>query len=409
MRLYRREKYLKKIRGFYHDSSLIKVVTGIRRCGKSCLLETIMEELGEQGVPEKSIIYLNLDKRGYRNVKTPDQLESVIDGLCQEKGMKYLFIDEIQNVEGFEEVLNAFREEDEYSIFITGSNSYLLSGELVTKLTGRYIEFEMFPLSFDEYLGMKQFLGLSVDPDKTAEFELFIKDGGFPQTLKYEDASDKREYVNGIIAEIFEKDIRRRVKVRNRSTFNTVQTYIINNFGCTTSLTNILNDLRRNGSDITRETLNRYIQVLVDAKILYKCERFDLKSRKSISGEQKYYLADLGFYFATNTDNRINYGPVLENIVYIYARSKGYAVSIGRIGKLECDFVLRSRMMQYSYIQVCMTILNSRETEDREYRPLESIPDNYPKYLVTRNDLIQQRNGIIHVNIGPFMGNGSDF
>lgn len=409
MRLYRREKYLKKIRGFYHDSSLIKVVTGIRRCGKSCLLETIMEELGEQGVPEKSIIYLNLDKRGYRNVKTPDQLESVIDGLCQEKGMKYLFIDEIQNVEGFEEVLNAFWEEDEYSIFITGSNSYLLSGELVTKLTGRYLEFEMFPLSFDEYLGMKQFLGLSVDPDKTAEFELFIKDGGFPQTLKYEDASDKREYVNGIIAEIFEKDIRRRVKVRNRSTFNTVQTYIINNFGCTTSLTNILNDLRRNGSDITRETLNRYIQVLVDAKILYKCERFDLKSRKSISGEQKYYLADLGFYFATNTDNRINYGPVLENIVYIYARSKGYAVSIGRIGKLECDFVLRSRMMQYSYIQVCMTILNSRETEDREYRPLESIPDNYPKYLVTRNDLIQQRNGIIHVNIGPFMGNGSDF
>lgn len=409
MRLYRREKYLKKIRGFYHDSSMIKVVTGIRRCGKSCLLETIMEELGEQGVPEKSIIYLNLDKRGYRNVKTPDQLESVIDGLCQEKGMKYLFIDEIQNVEGFEEVLNAFREEDEYSIFITGSNSYLLSGELVTKLTGRYLEFEMFPLSFDEYLGMKQFLGLSVDPDKTAEFELFIKDGGFPQTLKYEDASDKREYVNGIIAEIFEKDIRRRVKVRNRSTFNTVQTYIINNFGCTTSLTNILNDLRRNGSDITRETLNRYIQVLVDAKILYKCERFDLKSRKSISGEQKYYLADLGFYFATNTDNRINYGPVLENIVYIYARSKGYAVSIGRIGKLECDFVLRSRMMQYSYIQVCMTILNSRETEDREYRPLESIPDNYPKYLVTRNDLIQQRNGIIHVNIGPFMGNGSDF
>lgn len=409
MRLYRREKYLKKIRGFYHDSSLIKVVTGIRRCGKSCLLETIMEELGEQGVPEKSIIYLNLDKRGYRNVKTPDQLESVIDGLCQEKGMKYLFIDEIQNVEGFEEVLNAFREEDEYSIFITGSNSYLLSGELVTKLTGRYLEFEMFPLSFDEYLGMKQFLGLSVDLDKTAEFELFIKDGGFPQTLKYEDASDKRAYVNGIIAEIFEKDIRRRVKVRNRSTFNTVQTYIINNFGCTTSLTNILNDLRRNGSDITRETLNRYIQVLVDAKILYKCERFDLKSRKSISGEQKYYLADLGFYFATNTDNRINYGPVLENIVYIYARSKGYAVSIGRIGKLECDFVLRSRMMQYSYIQVCMTILNSRETEDREYRPLESIPDNYPKYLVTRNDLIQQRNGIIHVNIGPFMGNGSDF
>ena len=409
MRLYPRENYLKKIRGFYHDTDLIKVITGIRRCGKSCLMQTIAEELKDSDIPPENIVYMNLDKRGFKSIKTPEQLEAEIDKLGTAEGTKYLFIDEIQNVENFEEVINAFREEEEYSIFITGSNSYLLSGELVTKLTGRYLEFEMYPLTFDEYLGMKQFLKLPVNSDMTVEFENYIAEGGFPKTLSIPALADKRNYIKGVISEIFEKDIRKRVKIRNVSVFNTVQTYIINNFGATSSLTNILDDLHKAGSDIKRETLNRYIQILIDAKILYKCERFDLKSRRSISGEQKYYLADLGFYFATNTDNRINYGPVMENIVYIYAKAKGYAVSVGRIGKLECDFIMRNGPMQYSYVQVAMTIQSSRNTEDREYRPLESIKDNYPKYVVTRNDLIQQRNGIIHVNIGSFMKDGKTF
>ena len=409
MRLYHREIYLKKIRGFYHETDLIKVITGIRRCGKSCLMQTIAEEIKALGVKDENIIYINLDKRGYKSVKTPDMLEKIIDDLSGAKGVKYLFIDEIQNVEGFEEVINAYREEEEYSIFITGSNSYLLSGELITKLTGRYLEFEMYPLTFDEYLGMKRFLKQNVSENVTEEFENYITEGGFPRSLSFQDPEDKRNYVRGIISEIFKKDIRKRVKIRNVSAFNMIQTYIINNFGATTSLTNILDDLHKSGSDIRRETLSKYLQILIDAKIIHRCERFDLKSRRSIGGEQKYYLTDLGFYFATNTDNRINYGPVLENIVYIYAKSRGYSVSVGRIGKLECDFIVRKEAMQYSYIQVAMTILSSKETEDREYRPLESIKDNYPKYVVTRNDLIQKRNGIIHVNIGPFMEKGTLF
>lgn len=409
MKLYRRENYLEKIRGFYHDTGMIKVITGIRRCGKSCLMQTIAEELKENGIPETNIIYINLDKRGYKSIRTSDQFEELLDRLCPSAGIKYLFIDEIQNVAGFEEVLNAFREEEEYSIFITGSNSYLLSGELITKLTGRYIEFELFPLTFDEYLKMKAFLGQFVDPDSTVEFEKYIREGGFPKTLDYKTAEDKSTYLQSVLSEIFEKDIRARLKIRHVSAFEQVQRYIINNFGATTSLTNILEDLHRDGSSIKRETLNRYIQILIDAKILHECKRFDLKSRKSIGGEQKYYLTDLGFYFAFNTDNRINYGPVLENIVYIYARAKGYSVSVGRIGKLECDFILRSSRQQYSYVQVAMTILSSDETENREYRPLESIKDNYPKYVITRNDLLQQRNGIIHANIGPFMKEASLF
>lgn len=409
MKWYPRENYLKKIRGFYHDSDMIKVITGVRRCGKSCLMQLIAEELESDGISAENIIYIDLDKRNFRSIKQSKQLEELVDKLSDAQGMKYLFIDEIQNVSDFEEVLNGFRGEGEYSIFITGSNSYLLSGELVTKLTGRYLEFEMYPLTFEEYLGMKEFLGYEVSTDITHELDLFIREGGFPKTMQYQTIEDKRTYVQGIISEIFEKDIRRRVKVKNLSVFNQVQTYIINNFGATTSLSNILSDLHKNGCNIKRETLNRYIQILVDAKILCKCERFDLKSRKSLMGEQKYYLADLSFYFFTNTDNRINYGPVLENVVYIYAKSKGYAVSIGRIGKLECDFILRDGAALYSYVQVAMTIMNSIETEEREYAPLEKIRDNYPKYLVTRNDLLQQRNGIKHVNIGIFMKEGELF
>lgn len=402
MKLYKRENYLRKIRGFYHDTGMIKVITGVRRCGKSCLMETIANEIKDSGIPEENIIYLNLDKRGYRRIKTADQLDALIEQCSGASGMKYLFIDEIQNVQGFEEVINGYREEEEYSIFITGSNSYLLSGELATKLTGRYLEFELFTLSFDEYLGMKMFLGKEIQSDLTSEFDTYIYEGGFPKALQYEGA-DRQVYIQGVIKEIFQKDIKRRVKIRKVSVFEIVQRYIINNFGATMSLTNILEDLNKSGCPIRRETLKRYITILEDAKIIYPCYRFDLKSRRSVSGEQKYYLADLGFYFAMNTDKRINYGPMLENIVYIYAKSKGYNASVGRIGKFECDFILERNNIEYSYVQVAMTVLSSKDTEDREYRPLEGIRDNYPKYLLTRNDLIQHRSGIKHANIAPFM------
>lgn len=408
MHYYRRESYLKKIRGFYHDTGLIKVITGVRRCGKSCLMATIAEEIEEAGVCRENIIYLNLDKRGYRHVKTADQLDKLIEESSRATGTKYLFIDEIQNVADFEEVINGYREEEAYSIFLTGSNSYLLSGELATKLTGRYLEFELFTLSFEEYLGMKAFFGKPVQTDVTAEFDLYIAEGGFPKALQYEGA-DKQAYVRGVISEIWEKDIRKRAKIRKPSVFETVQKYIVNNFGATMNLTNILADLKKNGCEIKRETLHRYLSVLEEAKIIYPCRRFDLKSRRSIAGEQKYYLADLGFYFAMNTDKRINYGPALENIVYLYARSKGYDVSVGRIGKLECDFILNRNTYDYAYVQVSMTIMTDTNTEDREYRPLESIKDNYPKYLLTRNDLIQRRSGIIHCNLPPFMRAERDF
>ena len=410
MRLFPREKYLKKIRGFYHDDGMIKVITGVRRCGKSCLMQCIAEELRAEGVDDGHIVFFDLDRYGYRSVKAPKQLEALIEPLLAVSGTKYLFIDEVQNVEGFEDVLNGFRTEGGFSIFITGSNSYLLSGELATKLTGRYIEFEMQTLDFGEYCQMKRFLGLPVNPNPVAEFDAYILEGGFPKAMDYPGLADKRAYVAAVIQKIFEKDIRRRVKIKNVSVFNQVRDYVINNFGATTSLANIQSDFEnKQGVKIKRETLARYLQILEDAKIVSKCARFDLKSRKSLRGEQKYYLADLGFYFALNTDNRINYGPVLENIVYRYARAQGRKVSVGRIGKLECDFILWNPQMGYTYVQVAMTIMADRATEEREYRPFQQIRDNYPKYLLTRSDPIQQRDGIIHANIPEFMQEGRTF
>ena len=414
MSMYRRERYLKKMRAFYHDEGIIKVITGVRRCGKSCLMQTVREELLELGVDSDHIVYLDLDARRHRSIRTPDELETLIDaqvskGGRTKGGRTYLFIDEIQNVKGFEELINGYRTDGGFSIFITGSNSYLLSGELATKLTGRYLEFELFTLDFSEYLGMKRHLGKPVDASLDAEFTNYILEGGFPKAVEYDELADKRAYVQGVIQEIFEKDIRANRKIRHVSVFNTLRDYLINNFGATTSISNLLGYFNKvQGIPIKRETLNRYIEILASAKILYRCPRFDMKSKRALQGEEKYYLADLGFYFALNTDNRISYGPVLENIVYLYARSQGYAVSVGRIGRLECDFILRAGALDYAYVQVAMTIADE-EVENREYRSLEKIRDAYPRYVMTLDRLLQRRNGIHHVNVVDFLAGEERF
>ena len=410
MKLYKREKYLKKIRGFYDATDIIKVITGVRRCGKSSLMLTIADELIDKGIAEDNIIYIDLDKRGYRNIKTANRLDALIEEKTMNiKGTKYLFIDEVQNVDGFEEVLNGFRSEDDYSIFVTGSNSYLLSGELVTKLTGRYIEFEIYTLSFEEYESMKLFYKKTISSNPIEELSSYIIDGGFPRSIQFDSLADRRIYAQNVIKEIFEKDIRRRIKVRDRDAFEIVKNFIINNYAAPISINNIVDSLRKNGNLISKATVSKYVQALLDAKIIYECSRYDMKSKKSIKGEKKYYLADLSFYYALNTDNQMNYGPCLENIVYIYARSHDYAVSIGRIGRLECDFILRDNDLNYSYVQVAYTILASKETEEREYRALEQIKDNYPKYVATTDYLLQKRNGIKHINIIEFMKNCERF
>lgn len=407
--LYFREKYLKKIRNFYHETELIKVITGVRRCGKSSLMHMIMTELLEKGVSEDNILYFHLDKRPYYDIKTAEQLDNLIQENATAEGKKYLFIDEIQNVQDFESVINAWREEGDISIFITGSNSYLLSGELATKLTGRYIELNMYPLTYEEYLKMKEFLAIPLQDD-LKELTSYILEGGFPYALKLRTQDAKEEYTENLIEEIFQKDIKSRLKIRNRVAFDAIMNYFISNFGSSTNLTNIVEDLNRKGVKIKIETAARYMEALENAKILIRCDRFDMKSRKAMLGDKKYYLSDLSFYYAKRTDRRINYGPVLENIVHNYALTHDWKVSVGRLGKFECDFILRNRENDYAYVQVAYRILDSKDTEEREYRPLEMISwDNYPRYVMTTDELIQKRNGIKHVNIMAFMKEEKDF
>lgn len=408
MELYKREKYLSRIRPFYDAEDLIKVITGVRRCGKSSIMQMIYDELVNAGVPETNLIYIDLDKRGYRNIRTDQQLETLIDSKTPESGTVYLFIDEIQNVKNFETLINGYRNDGRFSIFITGSNSYLLSGELVTKLTGRYIEFEIYTLTFDEYVGMKHFYNKILNPNSIVELTNYILEGGFPRAVLFDTLEIKREYTKNIVNEIFKKDIRYRNKIKNKDTFETVRNYVINNYSAYTSVKAVYEGLKKNGVSISRGTVAKYIQILLDAKILYECDRFDIKSKKSLQGDRKYYLADLSFFFSQNTDNRLNYGPSLENIMYIYCVSNGYSTSVGRIGKYECDFILRDANTDYFYVQVSYTITDP-VTEEREYRSLEAIRDYYPKYLLTTDYLLQNRNGIRHLNIIDFMVNNQRF
>lgn len=406
--VYPREKYLKKIRPFY-DSDIIKVITGIRRCGKSFILKAIMNELIDRGIPKTQIIYIPLDRRGYKNIKTSEELETKIESMLGDDENYYLFIDEVQNVFGFESVIHAYAEEG-YSIFLTGSNSYLLSDEISTKLTGRYLNFETFTLDFSEYLEMKRFFKKKIDQDIYVEFEEYILNGGFPKTIEFDDIQARQTYTRGIISEIFEKDVKTRKRISNVPVYERVQSFLLNNYSAPFSLSNLLECLEKEGYKTKATTVRGYIEDLKKAKIIYECNRFDLKSKKSLRREQKYYLSDLAIYFAMNTDNRLSYGPSLENMVYLYLASQDYQISIGKIGKLECDFITRNTSGDYAYIQVIYTmqgedIKATERIKEREYRPFRKIRDGYPRYIVSLDRFRDQQEGVHHINaIDLFLG-----
>jgi len=406
--VYPREKYLNKIRPFY-DSDIIKVITGIRRCGKSFILRSIMNELLERGIEEKQIIYIPLDRRGYKNIKTPEELELKIESMLGKEDKYYLFIDEVQNVFGFESVVHAYAEEG-YSIFITGSNSYLLSDEISTKLTGRYLNFETFTLDFSEYLDMKSFFKKDINQDLYLEFEEYVVNGGFPKTLEFDDIPTRQTYTRGIISEIFEKDVKTRKKIRNVPVYERVQAFLLNNYSAPFSLNNLLKCLEMEGYKTKATTVRGYIEDLKKAKILYECNRFDLKSKTAIKRDQKYYLSDMAIYFAMNTDNRLSFGPSLENIVYLYLASHDYQISIGKIGKLECDFIVRKKNGDYAYIQVAYTLQGedikaTERIKEREYRPFREIRDGYPRYIISLDKFRDQQEGVHHINaIDLFLG-----
>ena len=393
-KIYKREDYLKRIRGFYNDSSMVKIITGILGCGKTFLFKSIIEELLDNGVLNKDIIYIDLDNY---NITTPNALEQLIDSLITDKDFKYIFIDEIQNVEDYEKLINAYRLEDNYSIFLTGSNNSIFEGKNITKLTGRYIEIEVLPLNFYEYVDMKKFLGKTVSDNTYHEFEEYIRDGGFPGSLMYDNHNDKILYTKDIITKIF-------ASIQDKELFEIIEKYIVNNFGAIISIGNIYKYLTESlKMTIDRRTIKTYIELLENAKIIYPCDLFDMKSKIVLDGDKKYYLADLSIYYALNTDNRINYGPVLENVLFIYLKSHNYSLSVGRIGNLECDFIARRGIDKYFYLQVAKNVQEEKVFK-REYRPFYEIKEMYPRYLFLADIILQENiDGINNVNIVDFI------
>lgn len=343
MKLYKRQYYLQKIREYYQDKELIKILTGIRGCGKSCMMEMIMNELRWRGNAAVNLIHIDLDQKEFKNVKTAEKLRITIKEkmIPSKDGTIYLFIDEIQMIDGFEALLESLYNEGRYSIFLSASSAYIQSEEFEKIFAERYKIFEIFPLSFAEYEGMKDFNNIKKESNPILEFGRYIHDGGLPKVLQCQDAQEKQKYVNGVLDEIFKKDIAKMEKIRHVVYFKQVQDYIIETFGESVSMTR-LTDYFRNyvRIPVKRETLERYLELLEKAKLVYRCNRFDIKTEKELQGDQRYYLTDLGFYFAKKTDSKVDYSLIMRNVIYMYLKSRDYNISTGRIGKRECDFVL---------------------------------------------------------------------
>ena len=390
-----REKYLSRIRPFFHDD-MIKVLTGVRRCGKSTIMEQIRDELLRNGINDDNIVYLNLDLKRYRRIKTPDELERIIDSLVNAKeGMRYLFIDEIQNVSNFEEIINSYREEG-FSIFITGSNSYLLSGELVTKLTGRYLEFRIMPFTLSEIRDYLTMNGYEFDSKK--EFNDYLRYGGYPKRLQYEDTEAKGLYIRSVIEESMTKDILRNRNVRNKGLMERILRLLFSTPGMTISSNSIADYLKSEHVITQYQTVIKYLDLILSSGLASKCERFDIVGKKSLKTLYKSYVADPALYTLYPTDrHELRMGALIENIVHIELISRGYAVSVGRFRKHEVDFVVK-KGVQVGYIQVSFTLSDSA-TEEREKAPLLRIEDGFPKYIITMDPIAMDTDGIHVLNL----------
>ena len=401
MKLYKRENYLKKIRGFYHDADMIKVLTGVRRCGKSSLMQTIIEELKELGIPEGNLIRIDLDSRQYKDIKTPKQLESKIDEYADIHGLKYLFIDEIQNVKGFEEVINAFRGEGDYSIFITGSNSYLLSGELITKLTGRYIEIKMLPLSFKEYLSC-----FEDKTDLSRKFRDYLRYSSFPQAAQLYKINPENInlFLDGIYNTILFKDVMQRKGITDKNVLERVTKYLYDNIGNRTSMKSISDNIEGIEKNSSYNTISNYVDVLIDSYLIFKASRYDIKGKEFLKTQEKYYAIDIGLrYYMLGQGSGRDMGHILENVVYLELLRRGYEVYIGKYDDLEVNFVAR-KPENIKYYQVALTTRGENEGDnkilDRELTPLKKINDNYPKYILTlADDLDADFDGIKEINV----------
>jgi uncharacterized protein len=384
------------------DKPLIKVITGIRRCGKSTLLKQVVQLLREKNVAIGQIIQINMELMEFDGLKNYQDLHAFIQQKQQNGYDKYyVFIDEVQEVESWEKTINSLLAEGKNDLYITGSNARLLSSELATLLSGRYIEFKMYTLVFSEFLAFRK--GKSNKQDLQKEFDLFLKYGGFPG-VHHMDLDDivTRQYLQSIYNSVLLKDVIVRNSIRDAVMLELLSNYLIDNSGNITSAKGISDFMKSQKRKVSVDTVLNYIRYCCDALLFEKVIRYDLKGKRLLETYEKYYMADIGLRFAT-----VGYTPSaisgqLENIVYLELKSRDYAITIGKIDDLEVDFIA-TKGSEKLYIQVC-TKLADEKVIDREYRSLELIKDNFPKYVLSMDTGFEtSRNGIRWMNIVDFL------
>ena len=389
----KREKYLKNIRGFY-DQDLIKVITGIRRSGKSTLLKQIIDELKESGVNKEKIIYINFEDIEMSFIKNDMDLNSYIKKQIKDDQKYYLLFDEIQNVIDWEKAVNSFKATKNVSIFITGSNSNLLSGELATLLAGRYVSFKIQPFSFKEVCDLK---GIEDKDEIEKAFEDYMKWGGMPQRFYFKDEQETKNYLMDLYDSIVVKDIISRYKVKDVELLNKILEYLMSTPAQQFSVTNIVNFLKNENRNCSNETLYNYLSYITNSFIMNKAKRYDIKGKRVLSTNDKYYLTDLGLGQVKSSIKTKGKGSVLENIVYNELINRGYEVLAGKSDSSEIDFIA-SYFDEKIYVQVAY-ILADDSVVEREFGAFKSIEDNYPKYVLSMDKFDFSQNGIIHKNV----------
>ena len=400
-----RKLYMDKISNFM-NKDVIKIITGIRRCGKSYLFKLIINELKEKGIPESDILLIDLELPKYNSITTREQLdEIVLKFLETHENQVYLFFDEIQNVKDWEISINSYYKLENTDIYITGSNSKLMSKEFATLLTGRYVNIEMYPFSFNEFLDYKEELNQppaiqnELNTDLENYFEEYRQYGGIPLAISSQ--IDKELVLNGIYSSIILNDIIERYEIRNAGLFNRIVKYIIENTGNLISANAIYKYLKHEKLNITKQTIYNYLEYLENAYFISKASKEDLIGKKEIMGSEKFYLIDNGFYKSQLEEKQENIGHILENIVYVELKRHGYKITVGNVNDYEIDFVCRKNN-QKIYIQVAY-LLESDEIIEREFRPLLKVNDNFPKYVVSMDKILQSQNGIKHLNLIDFL------
>ena len=388
----KRELYLSKIRGFY-DSNLVKILVGIRRCGKSVILRQIIDELRDKGICNDHIIYVNFEYIEYEDLQNYKTLNKYIKDKIIDKKMYYVFFDEIQNVENFEKVINSLRASlENISIFITGSNSKLLSDELSTVLSGRYVSFLINPLTYREYVD----LTLKDGKDENTFWD-YVKLGGLPNVTDFEDEENIKNYLYSVFDSIILRDVVDRLGLKDVSLFNLILQYIVDTTGRKFSFKNIMGFLKTERREISSETLYNYIDALCKALIIKKVYRYDIHGKAILKTLNKYYMTDLGISQIKNNNFEINKSFALENVIYNDLIARGYDVYIGKTKNGEIDFIAK-RYEEQIYVQVAYK-LDGEKVIEREFGAYKNINDNFPKYVVSLDEEDFSRDGIKHVNM----------